>query len=1197
MSQGRSHIAAKITWDTTFDDKTLSQELLSALSHWSNFALQRHLSTTFEALCPEDETWYVPKLEIDLGPLGYASLASDLNKTFPQKLQEALLLLIRAQIQKGVEEAQVISQEQNDLQWIENYLVKGYFPWNYSSKNELFSRIIDRSLRLVPQELLSLLYTIGRQSQVRKRLVWQLDTPTIKKVIKLIEPSNHIFISNFTHTLLLTQKETSKIKAPKAKFEKEIWLWIMDYLLAQRGTLFNKLAFAKSNLVSISKRFNMAYEDLLSWVAKSVSQAKIGHQGTKELLTVLDFLINERPHSVTKKRKTLSEGEERWSLFQQWVTGKSKDHAAVSDKNMNAILIRCSEEQPQQFSKLFASLKWDKLQWKVFLKQLTPQSFVRLMEVLTPRFKEDFEPILVQFEVMARQKSMPKQELWWIVVQYVVPVTASQKTIPGFIGFVSEKMAKTFSWETDFLLTEMVLKTIPRGKKRWVSLEAYPLFIDALVTREGNTPSFSFQATLESLLDQLFQLWQASVIENEGLEAVEVALIKGLPLYPKTSMQVLRDYPQREFIQQVISQLLNPKTTKCLLKEGAPGFFNALQRKFRYFEIKESGFTNKEQFASLRKRFFMLGLSVFLKSPKKGEADLLKDWLFLLKKQMLKERIPLSFFYAIDKGESLATNFEENTPLETKWHLSASLLLEKATTVEDFTSEFLDQVTHWDPKKFAVEMARMSRQQHSVILEKLIPSSAPVFEWYYAKVMGVFKRQKGKGAQPLEFIFQTFWESVKEALRYHPNALFLKAQLERVLKIKVASPLELKSPTEEKRKRAKVSTIKKITKASFIKIIQQEAEEERQELLIQWIYFTTNPSWLPSSLGKDHQELMLELLMDDPILLKNVLKNKIKTHREREKMMKVISISTLVSLILKVNPEMFQRLERFKGFLLCFPTEKVSGSLRERLQAIGYIKLLNAWLTGNWKSLSPQRLLHEIGWELQLRYGVSKNTFLEYLAINQSFLPKEFKQANREVVPKKSIQPPLPKENINIPKMNKVTPKLQHHGEPDKIAINNAGLVLLNSYFSILFNRLELVANGNFTSHENKLHAVQYLQFLVAGKTGFEEHFLVLNKLLCGIRLEEPVPLDYTISEGNKELIGSLIDAAIGHWPAIGNSSRDGFRGNWLMRDGLLQEEEAHWTLTVEKRPYDLLINKSPFSFSIIKFPWMPKPIKVQWPY
>jgi hypothetical protein len=167
----------------------------------------------------------------------------------------------------------------------------------------------------------------------------------------------------------------------------------------------------------------------------------------------------------------------------------------------------------------------------------------------------------------------------------------------------------------------------------------------------------------------------------------------------------------------------------------------------------------------------------------------------------------------------------------------------------------------------------------------------------------------------------------------------------------------------------------------------------------------------------------------------------------------------------------------------------------------------------------------------------------------------------------------------------------------ESIAIRNAGIVILNSYIVMLLERLNLVSNNQFTSLENQINAVHYLQYVITGLCKTEEIYLPLNKVLCGVSLSQAVPDEIEISEENRLLIEGLIKASISYWNVIGECSVDGFRGNWLVRDGLLLELEDKWELTVEKRAYDILISKSPFAFSIIKYPWMNKPLHVIWPY
>jgi len=166
------------------------------------------------------------------------------------------------------------------------------------------------------------------------------------------------------------------------------------------------------------------------------------------------------------------------------------------------------------------------------------------------------------------------------------------------------------------------------------------------------------------------------------------------------------------------------------------------------------------------------------------------------------------------------------------------------------------------------------------------------------------------------------------------------------------------------------------------------------------------------------------------------------------------------------------------------------------------------------------------------------------------------------------------------------------------IKVNNSGIVLLQSYIPLLFARLNLTDDDRFISAEAQQRAVHYLQFLVTGHSQTADHYLALNKILCGLKPQDTVGTEITITAPEAELCESLLHAAMSHWPAIGASSIDGFRGNWLVRDGELDgssSKSADWQLTVEKRVYDILINKSPFSFSIVKFPWMNKVLRVNW--
>lgn len=163
------------------------------------------------------------------------------------------------------------------------------------------------------------------------------------------------------------------------------------------------------------------------------------------------------------------------------------------------------------------------------------------------------------------------------------------------------------------------------------------------------------------------------------------------------------------------------------------------------------------------------------------------------------------------------------------------------------------------------------------------------------------------------------------------------------------------------------------------------------------------------------------------------------------------------------------------------------------------------------------------------------------------------------------------------------------------IFINNAGLVLLWPYFMTLFERLGLDQEDTFVSAEAQERAVHYLQYVVTGTTETEEHLLPLNKLLVGLPLQSKVTMGFDITDDEKQLIEGMLTAAINHWTALGNTSIDGFRGSFLLREGVLRQSEDRWQLTVEKRAYDMLMDQLPWSISIVNLPFMQKPIYVSW--
>lgn len=163
-----------------------------------------------------------------------------------------------------------------------------------------------------------------------------------------------------------------------------------------------------------------------------------------------------------------------------------------------------------------------------------------------------------------------------------------------------------------------------------------------------------------------------------------------------------------------------------------------------------------------------------------------------------------------------------------------------------------------------------------------------------------------------------------------------------------------------------------------------------------------------------------------------------------------------------------------------------------------------------------------------------------------------------------------------------------------------AGLVLLHPFLPRLLQGLGLAPPGTATrplSADSLQRALPLLHALATGHDELQEFELGGAKLLLG--LDPGRPLSFALQPAGpaeRAEAEALLDAAIGHWPALRGTGREGLRTSFLQRRGLLRHGDGGPVLTLQSEPFDLLLNTLPWGLGLVKLPWMPAPLHVEWP-
>ena len=106
---------------------------------------------------------------------------------------------------------------------------------------------------------------------------------------------------------------------------------------------------------------------------------------------------------------------------------------------------------------------------------------------------------------------------------------------------------------------------------------------------------------------------------------------------------------------------------------------------------------------------------------------------------------------------------------------------------------------------------------------------------------------------------------------------------------------------------------------------------------------------------------------------------------------------------------------------------------------------------------------------------------------------------------------------------------------------------------------------------------------------------MVLNKVICGLSTEMPLPGEFEPTKEEIETSDQLLEGVRYNWEPLRGSSVENLRASFFLRDGVLVERKSDWSLTVAPAGYDILLRFLPWTISTVQLPWMPARITTEW--
>lgn len=369
----------------------------------------------------------------------------------------------------------------------------------------------------------------------------------------------------------------------------------------------------------------------------------------------------------------------------------------------------------------------------------------------------------------------------------------------------------------------------------------------------------------------------------------------------------------------------------------------------------------------------------------------------------------------------------------------------------------------------------------------------------------------------------------------------------------------------------------------------------RIEVLLHFLD-TGHLPWWASASGPDTLEGLFEAFTQLPkVEMARILGDILRLDRRKKRFLRHLEGKHLEALIGKLSPSK-EIWSTFSQWQKIVPAIAMEGGFQKntlRLQSVeGLLHFLRSSAPSDIDSVRMLEflLLHTTP------AGVPHSRFREQLShhirdkqAEQPGLAQLFRQIGPTPAPPQSTEPEKNEKGEAL------TPETRKFHHSEEIYLHNAGLVILAPFLPSLFQHLGWLDEREFKGEGEKYRACQLLQYLVDSSNEAPEFQLPLNKLLCGLSLEEPIETEVLLTQEEQEEGDALLRAAIGHASILRDMSIDGFRNTFLRREGLLKDQNDYWLLRVSRETYDIVLDQFPWSFQTIKLPWMERAIYVEW--
>lgn len=1248
---GQRHVIQKQVFDIDFCSDKRPFDLQNRISSLFYSRIENIISTVLDQMIPEDTLIKFDRLELNIGTITYDRL----EDLLPDKLKETLKKELKDKFSLSVYRSDLDGNNNGlphhrslypDL--LAYFLITGALPWWASGEimtdpARVIQILLEKDLSAVRQ----LIIKTGQLYYVRKRFAYQFPEKIIHDIINILEPGEAGFIFEYHQEVIRTQRIRQPVKDETNEVAKAVWLFIFTYLLIDRGSDFNRKMFVRSTLIQMAEHYNLHYEEVLkmfseplinktiltgsyiplSKIIKELFSEQVGRHHDNIFSITTEDLIKQHSGNVMTKENLI-----RYYLNFGTLPSGSNHYDA---KQLNRILSELIQNTPAIIRQLImdAENKGTAIQHIIYAFEIPViDSIIKVAEPAHAEFiihyMEYVQAAQLKKPVVSTDNKSFTLSVRRFVLTYLLIDRGSVFNNRMFLESNIRQMAHQYNLHYEKLLVFLIrsiseeyqstkepLVLLLTGLLHTHKEPAIGEDVPSAIRLQEQVKGFSAHTirgnktisdVLRFWIENGYFPWWAQDYTGKSLETIWAETISE---YPEEALHLIQYAGTGYMMKQRVAYQLPLSVIQAVFNLLWEGKRSVEIFDYLIYLLKNIPGLKIKNWPALQNTLILAWWDTFISGGYRT-FDLhlftsfsiigLSKWIGIY-----PEIIRYSLFkiagretgsFPDEELKSLPRSFTEalNMPLNATegWSRSNNDSPDIRLVIGQYTAS-----ENKNNEEFVLR-ASLRILTHYLIYGRL-PDEFPGWEkeslnTFLKNLLQLLIREKPVA---LRAIFQQDVHLPAARLRIH-DLFSVDTDGNNKNMRDFLQEFRLKDLLQYVNEMAGLYLgirDNKILSWMLDKLIHYDLNNKERELLRHLLSSPAVAGYIAEKYGDD---VLFRLLED--ITIKNGKEKILFLKQVRQIFSQAISGTLLkektfilfrqFNLQFLAGTNMIQTPSQYFNSFLPLLANGQSAEGLKIYQSL--LKIINKGVTPS-VSIS-EKLISDI--QIQLKKLIKEKyprTDMERVLMktgvvnNQALSPQNLQSpvlTSRELRRKQESEEAA-KEQI----------KKMFDIKEETIYIHNAGLVLLHPFLSAYFSRLALMEKGKFLQQGSVFRGVHLLQFLIDGKQKHPEQDLALNKILCGLPVEEPVPVEVTFTQWEKDVSIELLQVVAERWEKLKNTSVEGFRISFLQRDGALTKTEDSWKLRVDQRGYDVLLQTLPWAFGMIKTSWMKKILYVEW--